>query len=121
MRCITIITTRIQVGARLAQHFGWRVDVHEPGMEVELRLSRDELLVFLPAWVQRSSYQSSAGLHPCVAWALAKSANIRPGDSVLDPMCGRGVLLCEAALGWRHARYMGCDISLSQLRDAAKM
>jgi len=38
----------------------------------------------------------SRGLHPNVAWAMVSAAQIQPGEVVLDPMCGTGMLLTEA-------------------------
>ena len=32
-----------------------------------------------------------------------------PGDVVLDPMCGKGTLLAEAAIWWPEGRYIGCE------------
>ena len=108
------------VGGELARHFGWSVSCSSPNVEICLRICRDELLVFLPTWVQRAGgqYLSSAGLHPCVAWAVARTLEIQPGDVVLDPMCGKGVLLCEASANWPTASYLGCDVSAEQLDRA---
>ena len=49
------------------------------------------------------------------AWALARCLDIGAGDVVLDPTCGRGTLLAEAALWWPSARYVGCDLDAGQL------
>ena len=42
------------------------------------------------------SFWSIRGLHPNVAWAMVSAAQIQPGEVVLDPMCGTGMLLTEA-------------------------
>lgn len=54
-------------------------------------------------------------LHPPVAAAVARLAAIRPGDLVLDPFCGAGTVLLEAAGVQPSARYIGID------RDAAAL
>jgi 23S rRNA G2445 N2-methylase RlmL len=103
----------------------WEADVRSPHTDliVRARLSQNELLVSLPALVQRlgtrGGYIARAGLHPSVAWALARSLEIEPNDIVLDPMCGKAVVLCEAALGWPDAIFVGCDIDASQLTSAS--
>ena len=109
-----------EVGGQLARHFGWSVSCSSPDLEIVLRISCDELLVFIPTWVQRAGgqYLSSAGLHPCVAWAMARTLEIQTGDTVLDPMCGKGVLLCEASANWPDVNYLGCDASAEQLGHA---
>ena len=39
-----------------------------------------------------------APLNPCVANAMLDEVNYQPGDVVVDPMCGSGTILIEAAL-----------------------
>ncbi|MEW2356458.1 methyltransferase domain-containing protein [Spirillospora sp. NPDC029432] len=50
-------------------------------------------------------------LHPPVAAAMAVLAEIRPGHTVLDPCCGAGTPLIEAALLQPGARCRGFDIA----------
>jgi SAM-dependent methyltransferase len=52
------------------------------------------------------------------SFALAKSAEIKPNEVVLDPMCGRATFLIEAAKFWPLAFYQGTDISDTQLQYA---
>ncbi|XP_039567184.1 THUMP domain-containing protein 2 isoform X2 [Passer montanus] len=63
-------------------------------------------------------YIRTAGLRSTVAWAMASLAEIRAGALVLDPMCGLGTILLEAAKEWPEACYWGADISDSQLEGA---
>ncbi|CAK9099398.1 unnamed protein product [Durusdinium trenchii] len=49
------------------------------------------------------------------AWVLAKALQLQPGEVVLDPMCGKGTLLCEAAIWWPEASFIGCDVEAQQL------
>eukprot|EP00929_Paragymnodinium_shiwhaense_P115930 TRINITY_DN8509_c0_g1_i5.p1 TRINITY_DN8509_c0_g1~~TRINITY_DN8509_c0_g1_i5.p1 ORF type:complete len:218 (-),score=37.93 TRINITY_DN8509_c0_g1_i5:24-677(-) len=46
---------------------------------------------------------------------MARSLEIKPGEVVMDPMCGSGIVLLEAAQCWRHAFYLGFDVEPSQL------
>lgn len=41
-----------------------------------------------------------------------------PYITVLDPMCGAGTILCEAAYSFQVGCVIGCDVSLEQLRLA---
>ncbi|NIK57705.1 methyltransferase domain-containing protein [Kribbella shirazensis] len=48
-------------------------------------------------------------LHPPVAAAMARLAQLAPGHDVLDPFCGAGTLLLEARLLEPRAEYVGLD------------
>ena len=55
------------------------------------------------------------GMHHVEAWAIARSLDLQEGEVVLDPMCGQGTLLAEAAIWWPNATFVGCDVNGSQL------
>ncbi|WP_199565135.1 TRM11 family SAM-dependent methyltransferase [Spongiactinospora rosea] len=57
-------------------------------------------------------------LHPPVAAAMARLADIRPGDLVADPCCGAGTLLIEAARLQPEAVPRGYDLNPDALRAA---
>ena len=58
-------------------------------------------------------------LHGPIGWALAKLGQIEPGATVLDPLCGRGGTLLEAAVVQPlAARLIGCDRNDAQLEGA---
>ncbi|MFV2109746.1 methyltransferase domain-containing protein [Micromonospora sp. LOL_015] len=62
--------------------------------------------------LHRRSYKlaSTPGtLHPPLAAAMALLADVRPTDSVLDPCCGTGTILIEAAELAPRARLIGMD------------
>ncbi|XP_043400168.1 THUMP domain-containing protein 2 isoform X2 [Chelonia mydas] len=63
-------------------------------------------------------YIRTAGLRSTVAWAMASLAEINAGAFVLDPMCGLGTILLEAAKEWPNVHYLGADINDSQLQGA---
>jgi ubiquinone/menaquinone biosynthesis C-methylase UbiE len=71
------------------------------------------------ASVQGSWQVGAGGLHPSVAWAVAKSLEIQAGDIILDPMCGHGNVLIEAGLNWSSCELIGCDINPLQIEAAA--
>jgi 23S rRNA G2445 N2-methylase RlmL len=48
-------------------------------------------------------------LHPPVAAAMARLAQLEPRQNVLDPFCGAGTLLLEAQLLKPQAEYVGLD------------
>lgn len=57
---------------------------------------------------------------PPLAYVLAKLAEIQAGDVVLDPCCGVGTLLIEAALAFPAKTYMGNDINEESIALAVK-
>jgi tRNA (guanine6-N2)-methyltransferase len=56
---------------------------------------------------RRRTVQGS--LHPPVAAAMARLADLSPDHAVLDPFCGAGTLLLEAQAIEPQARYAGVD------------
>jgi 23S rRNA G2445 N2-methylase RlmL len=48
-----------------------------------------------------------ASLRPTVAAAMVRLADLKPGQSVLDPMCGAGTILAEALLSIKGKRDSG--------------
>ncbi|XVQ09117.1 methyltransferase domain-containing protein [Spirillospora sp. CA-255316] len=57
-------------------------------------------------------------LHPPLAAAMAQLADIDPGHVVLDPCCGAGTLLIEAAHLQPQARYRGFDAAQASIQAA---
>ncbi|XP_069708895.1 THUMP domain-containing protein 2-like isoform X1 [Phaenicophaeus curvirostris] len=109
------------VGIALMKQFGWRADLRNPDLEVFVRLNDIHSVVGIPLFrlpLANRQYIKTAGLRSTVAWAMASLAEIRAGAFVLDPMCGLGTILLEAAKEWPEACYWGADLSDSQLEGA---
>lgn len=111
------------LGAALCSHFGWRVDLDSPTLEVQATLNDDGLVATL-SLLRRAEPEVSEvdyGLHPHVAWAAARTLvhTLPAGASVLDPMCGSGSMVLEIARGWPHLHAIGADTSVTQLHRAA--
>ncbi|TNY34725.1 methyltransferase domain-containing protein [Thermomonospora catenispora] len=87
-------------------HSGWRLTLDGVHATLMLRISARPL--------HRRPYKRRSipgTLHPPVAAAMARLADIRPGHTVLDPCCGAGTLLIEAAHHQPQARLHGLDLS----------
>ncbi|XP_067948668.1 THUMP domain-containing protein 2-like isoform X2 [Watersipora subatra] len=74
------------------------------------------LLTPIPLSIRK--YVNSFGLRSTVCAAMVLLASIQPGEIVLDPLCGVGALLLEAANICPHAFYVGMDIDQSQINKA---
>ncbi|XP_062516692.1 THUMP domain-containing protein 2-like isoform X2 [Corticium candelabrum] len=106
------------VGYRLGLLMSWKVNLKSPDVEVCVHVNDDLIIAAIPTTrvpLSSRSYLKTFGLRCTVAWAIGRLANIKPGDVVMDPMCGSGILLIESAREWKDAVYVGCDLSDSQL------
>ncbi|NXE29979.1 THUM2 protein, partial [Ardeotis kori] len=109
------------VGIALMKQCGWRADLRDPDLEIFVHLNDIHSVVGIPLFrlpLANREYIQTAGLRSTVAWAMASLAEISAGAFVLDPMCGLGTILLEAAKEWPEACYWGADISDSQLEGA---
>jgi tRNA (guanine10-N2)-dimethyltransferase len=106
-----------EVGALLAP--GRPVDLSRPRLLARCLLLADRIYVGQQLWesepaalrarhVDARPFSSPVSLEPRLARALVNLARVRAGDLVLDPFCGTGGVLLEAAeLG---ARILGSDL-----------
>ncbi|NXF71352.1 THUM2 protein, partial [Sclerurus mexicanus] len=109
------------IGIALMKQCGWRADLRDPDLEICVHLNDIHSVVGIPLFrlpLANREYIKTAGLRSTVAWAMASLAEISAGAFVLDPMCGLGTILLEAAKEWPEACYWGADISDSQLEGA---
>ncbi|NXO27841.1 THUM2 protein, partial [Cisticola juncidis] len=109
------------IGVALAKQCGWRADLRDPDLEIFVHLNDIQTVVGIPLFrlpLANRDYIKRAGLRSTVAWAMASLAEISAGALVLDPMCGLGTILLEAAKEWPEACYWGADINDSQLEGA---
>ncbi|KFQ18310.1 THUMP domain-containing protein 2, partial [Merops nubicus] len=109
------------VGIALMKQFGWQADLRDPDLEIFVHLNDMHSVVGIPLFrlpLANREYIKTAGLRSTIAWAMASLAEIRVSAFVLDPMCGLGTILLEAAKEWPEAFYWGADISDSQLEGA---
>ncbi|XP_015273564.1 PREDICTED: THUMP domain-containing protein 2 [Gekko japonicus] len=109
------------IGIALTKHFGWKADLRNPGIEIFVHLNDIYSVIGIPVFrlpLASREYVRTAGLRSTVAWAMASFAEIHASDFVLDPTCGLGTVLLEAATEWPNVHYLGTDISDSQLQGA---
>jgi tRNA (guanine6-N2)-methyltransferase len=92
----------------------WRVTIEDDTAIIGLRLASRPL--HRRDWKQVSI---PGTLHPPVAAAMVALADLRSGDRVLDPCCGAGTLLIEAAHTVPGLTLIGSDTSRPAL-EAAK-
>ncbi|XP_063299708.1 THUMP domain-containing protein 2 [Pelobates fuscus] len=109
------------IGKALVRQFGWKPDLRKPILEVFVHLNDLYSVVGFPIMRQplaNRAYIQSTGLRSTTAWAMVTLAEISAKTVVLDPMCGVGTILLEAAKEWPHVHFLGMDINASQLKNA---
>ncbi|CAK6960756.1 THUMP domain-containing protein 2 [Scomber scombrus] len=109
------------IGAGLSRQLGWKADLRNPQLEVNVYLSDDHCLLGIPLTrlpLANRSYIKTTGLRSTVAWAMASLAQIQSGFCVVDPMCGVGTILIEAAQEHKDVCFLGMDIDDGQLQKA---
>jgi 23S rRNA G2445 N2-methylase RlmL len=100
---------------------GWVYQTGDQESEVNIRLFMEHEQVYVGMRLgerplHRRIYKQAhvlGSLKPSVAAALLRLAGLRPGETVLDPCCGAGTILIEAALMGAQAR--GGDVDPAAL------
>ncbi|XP_006839522.1 PREDICTED: THUMP domain-containing protein 2-like [Chrysochloris asiatica] len=109
------------IGIALMKQFGWKADLRNPDLEIFIHLNDIYSVVGIPVFrvpLASRAYIRTAGLRSTIAWAMASLAEIKVGTFVLDPLCGLGTILLEAAKEWPDVYYVGADVSDSQVLGA---
>lgn len=108
LRSLDFVTLRVKdaICDRFRAKGGERpnVDTHDPDVRIHLYLSEEQATLYLdtsgaPLW--QRGYRQAAGPAPLkenLAAGILLLSGWQPGEPLLDPMCGSGTLLIEAAM-----------------------
>lgn len=111
------------IGYSLANVFGWKVDLRNPQMEIYVHANEDYFTIGLPVVsrpLSERKYLKHIALRSTVCYAMLLCAgDLSVGSILLDPMCGAGTLVTEAAVSFQNISVIGADIDTVQL-DKAK-
>ena len=115
-----------KMGDALGRRAG--VDIHTPRSEVRVVLSRGASVGRLISRIDRSAYERRKvrhlpfnhpiSIHPKFARALVNLTRVDRGGRLLDPFCGTGAVVAEAALCGCEA--IGTDISERMVEGAGE-
>ncbi|XP_030643355.1 THUMP domain-containing protein 2 [Chanos chanos] len=111
------------IGTAIRRQLGWKVDLREPDLEVNVSINDDHCILGIPLLkcsLASRSYIKHSGLRSTVAWTMASLCSIQEGCVILDPMCGVGTVLLEAAQECSSTLFIGMDCSAAQLLKAAE-
>lgn len=107
------------IGGALHERFGWPVDLKRPTLEVSASLNDEGLVLALSLLRRRDSMdcrRPHPGLDPTVAYAMVRSCgDVKAGELVCDPMCGKGSLLFEALAACPTCVAVGMDADPAQV------
>ena len=107
----------------ICNNTGWSsASKRKAHFEILLLLHDTSITIEMPLLTRPSCFYElpHPGMKQVEAFCVAKSGNIQKAHVVLDPMCGRGTFLMEAANFWPSAgKIIGVDQSQDQLKDAA--
>jgi len=115
--CVDLARVNQSVGAVLEPAVG--VDIHNPSSEVRIVFSDKVHFGRFVGSVDRASYERRKtknmpfnhpiSLHPKFARCMVNLTEVRLGQRMLDPFCGTGAIVTEAALVGAEA--IGSDVS----------
>lgn len=121
---VDLSKTSRSVGAIVGKSRG--VDLHHPKTDLRVVFSSKVHVGRAIASIDRTAFEKRknrympyfypASLHPKFARALINLTRVREGDKVLDPFCGTGAILAEAALV--GLKPIGTDISEKMIEGA---
>ena len=106
------------IGGALHEHFGWKVDLNRPHLQVSASLNDEGLFVSVALLRRADSFdcRTVGGLDPHTSWAMVRSLGALPEPAiVIDPMCGKAALLLEALNLWPTSVAIGLDCDGAQL------
>lgn len=117
------IKANLAAGIAASQGWTYSADDRAAALNVRLFIEHDRALVGVRLAAQplhRRGYkreQRPGSLKPTVAAAMLELLDLQPGETLLDPCCGAGTILVEAAL--RGARVRGGDLDPGAVAAAA--
>lgn len=119
----TSMDVQRKAGQALVDKYGLKVDLVNFQANVFIDIVGNTCFVGL----FRNEYASGryivfnhpAALRPSVAYGMVRIASLKPGMTLLDPMCGGGIIPIEAALSTSGVKIYGFDVSEYFLEGAA--
>ena len=120
--CQSTTTLVNGMATRISNEFGWQrvKKAQNPTFQFHLLLYNSTVVLEMIVLVRTIAAEElpKPGFKRVESFVVAKAADIQPNQVILDPMCGKGTFLVEAATFWPEATYFGVDTSTEQLQDA---
>jgi len=121
----TSIDVQKVAGQAIAEKYGLKVDLENFDVNVRVDVFGHDVLVGIQLTKDslykrfKRAFNHPAGIKTTLAYCLLQLAEVKRGNSLLDPMCGGGTILLEAADIWKGAvKLIGGDINEKYLEGA---
>ncbi|CAB3405886.1 unnamed protein product [Caenorhabditis bovis] len=101
-------------GAHINNVFGWKVDMKKFDIEVYLRIEKDSVSVMMALNGESMFKRNIVAYGPTtmrstVCYCMTALADPKPGEIVVDTMCGGGSIPIEGAHAFRGVAFFGGD------------
>jgi len=121
----TSVDVQRVAGKAIVEKYKARVDLKNFDVNIRVDVFGHEVIVGIQL-TKESLYKRfvrvfnhPAGIKTTIAYGLLMLANVQKGNTVLDPMCGGGTILLEAASIWKNKiKIIGGDINKKYLEGA---
>ncbi|XP_011298493.1 THUMP domain-containing protein 3 [Fopius arisanus] len=102
------------IGGEMQDQYHWIVDLTSYQLEVLCKITHGQMIMGLrvtPESLHRRNikYFGPTTLRATIAYNLLSLADPKPGDIIVDPMCGGGSIPIEGALEFNHSFIVGGD------------
>lgn len=99
----------------------WSLNWREPLIDLYINITDSHFIMgvtLTPRPLSLRVYAPHLPLRSTLAYLVACLANISPGSTILDPMCGSGTILLEAATSFDVGLVIASDVNPKQLQVA---
>lgn len=102
-------------GGLLQDKFNWIVDLSHYDIEIILEVNNEDVYAGIALNKKSNHFRnitffSLTTLRATICYNLLRLCNVKPGDIVVDPMCGCGAIPIEGTLSFPNAYFLGGDI-----------
>ncbi|RLE61718.1 MAG: hypothetical protein DRJ32_00590 [Thermoprotei archaeon] len=126
---VNSVSIERKIGAIIVKKTNLHVDLEKPDIRFNVIISPEASVLGVESFrIRRRIFEKRrpskrpffhpSTLHPVLAKALVNLSRARRGSIIVDPFCGAGGILIEAALLGYHV--VGCDV-LSEMAHGAKL
>lgn len=109
------------IGIALAESQNWEICLKNPMLDISVHITDDSITIGIPVKsrpLSERNYLRHLPLRSTICYSMLMLANISEGAIVLDPMCGAGTILAEAAVNFPTCFVIGVDRDPLQLQKA---
>ncbi|CAI5448736.1 unnamed protein product [Caenorhabditis angaria] len=101
-------------GGQINNVFGWRTSMKQFDIEIVMRIERDSILVMIALnneslFKRNISAYGPTTMRATMCYSMISIADPKPGELIIDPMCGGGSIPIEGACAFSDSFFIGGD------------